>query len=712
MFIKTKQKIKCIVAFLFCIIIVSSVSITVAAQEELQSPAYTNYYYEIRGDEKILVEDRPVYGFETVIDGNSLKIDGFFHVNDMCDSKNGDIYVLDSGNSRVVVLNSDGTLNRVISDIILNGEKCELKEPQGIFVSDNNEIFISDTEGERILICDDNGVVNKTMTVPKSDLIPDDFKFNPISVLIDNSGYLNVLTRGSYYGAMLYDEEYEFVGFFGANSVQGTVLDNITALFNSIFETNKKKAQRVRKIPYQFYDFDCDKTGFIYTISPTEKGQIKKINLKGSNVLRLKKGLSVVSAESYNFADTSTYVDEAGHKLKHAFSKIAVDENGYVYALDSAYGQVYVYDDSCNVITVFGGGLGRGDRNATFVTASSIVVVNGKIWISDYEKNSITVLSKTEYGDLVMKAQNETVLGNFDAAESLWGEVLKYNSNHQLAYRGLGLAAINKRDYDAAMKYSKMGYDQETYAAAYGQVMNKFLNKHLWWILLIIVVLLVFVVVWFSRPSKRDEYAVKKTNQVVTALKMCVHPIEVAGNIRTKQSGSVIVATVILALYYLSSVSVKTWSGFMYTLPAQDFNLLYTLLGSVGIVILWVLCHWGVSTIFSGKGSFKAIYIVTCYCLIPLIVYNVLFIALSYIVVPSSTSFVDILSTIAYLYVAIMLVSALINIQEYGLAKLSGVVVLSVAGMVGVAFLLFMTFILGQNFVSFFANIISEGMYR
>ncbi|MBO7519898.1 MAG: hypothetical protein J6T73_03880, partial [Clostridia bacterium] len=101
MFIKTKQKIKCIVAFLFCIIIVSSVSITVAAQEELQSPAYTNYYYEIRGDEKILVEDRPVYGFETVIDGNSLKIDGFFHVNDMCDSKNGDIYVLDSGNSRV-----------------------------------------------------------------------------------------------------------------------------------------------------------------------------------------------------------------------------------------------------------------------------------------------------------------------------------------------------------------------------------------------------------------------------------------------------------------------------------------------------------------------------------------------------------------------------------------------------------------------------------
>ncbi|MBO7519716.1 MAG: hypothetical protein J6T73_02960, partial [Clostridia bacterium] len=465
MFNKAKQKLKCMVAFLFCIVVLFSVSISVNAQEELQSPAYTNYYYEQRGDEKVLVEDRPVYGFETVIDGNSIKIDGFFHIYDMCDSKNGDIYVLDSGNGRIVVLRPDGTLKRVISEIILDGKKCNLKEPQGIFVSDKDEIFIADTEGERILICDGKGVVQRVMTVPKSDLIPDDFKFNPIGVLIDNSGYLNVLTRGSYYGAMLYDENYEFVGFFGANSVQGTVIDSVTSIFNSIFETNKKKAQRVRKIPYQFYDFDCDETGFIYTVSPTEKGQIKKINLKGSNVLRLKKGLSVVSAESYNFADTSTYVDEAGHKLKHTFSKIAVDEHGYVYALDSAYGQVYVYDDNCNVITVFGGGLGRGDRNATFITASSIVVVNGKIWISDYEKNSITVLSKTEYGDLVMRAQNETVLGNFATAESLWKEVLKYNSNHQLAYRGLGLAAINKKDYDSAMKYSKIGYDQETYAA-------------------------------------------------------------------------------------------------------------------------------------------------------------------------------------------------------------------------------------------------------
>ena len=69
---------------------------------------------------------------------------------------------------------------------------------------------------------------------------------------------------------------------------------------------------------------------------------------------------------------------------------------------------------------------------------------------------------------------------------------------------------------------------------------------------------------------------------------MCVHPIEIAGNIRVNKIGSVIVATVVLILYYISSVSVKTWSGFMYTLPLQNFNLLYAMLGSVGVVVLWV----------------------------------------------------------------------------------------------------------------------------
>ncbi len=486
----------------------------------------------------------------------------------------------------------------------------------------------------------------------------------------------------------------------------------VLIVVGAVHITNAKKAQRVRKIPYQFYDFDCDASGFIYTVSPTEKGQIKKINLKGSNVLRFKKGISVNSAESFNFGDSVAYLDEAGHELKRMFSKIAVDENGYVYAVDSAYGQVYVYDDSCNVITVFGGGVGRGDRNATFVTASSIVVVDGRIWISDYEKNNITVLTKTEYGNVVMAAQNETVLGNFDTAKKLWKDVLKYNSNHQLAYRGLGLAALNEKDYKAAMKYAEMGLDQETYSAAYGQIMNQFLNKHLWWILIIVVAILVFVVIRFSRPSKRDEYNFEKSPQIVDALKMCIHPIEIANNIRYKKTGSVLVASIVLGLFYLTSVSAKTWSGFMYTLPTQNFNLLYALLGSVGVVILWVLCHWGVSTIFSGKATLKVIYITTCYCLIPLIMYNVLFIVLSYVVVPSSTSFVGILSMISYLYVAILMISSFINIQEYSLVKLFGVAILSLAGMVGVAFLLFMTFILGQNFISFFINIVSEAMYR
>ena len=150
----------------------------------------------------------------------------------------------------------------------------------------------------------------------------------------------------------------------------------------------------------------------------------------------------------------------------------------------------------------------------------------------------------------------------------------------------------------------------------------------------------------------------------------------------------------------------------MYTIPSRDFNLFFTLLGSLGVVLLWVLCHWGVSTIFSGKAKLKQIYITTCYCLAPLILSNFLFVALSYMVVPSSASFFTVLQLISFIYFGALMVFSFINIQEYSLGKLLGVALVSVAGMFAVAFVIFMLFMLGQNFVSFVVNIASEAIYR
>lgn len=704
---KKLNKVLPVVLVLLCVF----GSFSVAAEEGLQTPAYTNYYYEQRGESKSLIADRPVYINKTIITGNSVGISNFYGIEDIYYAADGLIYILDSGNGRVVVLNDDYSLNRIVDKFTYKGEVQELTEPQGVYVTVKGDIYIADTENQRVLICDKNGVVKDIMQKPESDLIPDDFNFYPISIQIDKSGYLYVLTRGSYYGALMYDEKFEFVGFFGANSVSVSLLEGVSAFINGLFETSAKLANSVRKLPYQFYDFDVDKDGFIYTVSPTEAGQIKKLNLKGNNTMRYKSGIGVSSAENFNFGDSSYYTDNTGHKYDLTFSSIAIDENGYIFALDSAYGKIFVYDSKCNNIAVLGGGVGTGRQFGTFVDARAIETVNRDVLISDYERGSITVMSCTEYGELIMEANNLTNIGEFDEAEPLWEQVLTYNSNRQLAYRGLALVALNRKDYDSALEYSRLGLDQESYSTAYGQLVSRFLNKHLWWMMIVIVAAVIGVVV-YSFKHKRDENKKHRFPQLYNCLSMSVHPIEVAQDIRAGKVGSVALATVMLLIFYVSMIGKSLWSGFMYTIPKRNFNLFFALLGSLGVVLLWVLCHWGASAIFTGKAKLKDIYITTCYCLMPLIVANFLFIILSYAVVPTSASFVTVLQIISYIYFGALMVFSFINIQEYSLGKLVGVTIVSAAGMLAVAFLVFMLFMLGQNFISFVVNIASEAIYR
>lgn len=678
-----------------------------ASATSIEQDTYNNFYYKQIGSQKKLVEDKPVYKIHSVIDGRTLNIDSFCDIKDIYYSENGRIYILDSGNKRLVVLNNDFSLNFIINNFVYNGEKQELNAAEGIYVF-GKKIFIADTENRRILVCDDAGVVSDIIEAPTSDLIPDEFDFYPVSMLYDKSGYFYILTRGSYYGALMYDTNMKFIGFFGANSVSVTLLDTISSLFSSIFETNAKLASKAKKLPYQFYDFDTDKQGFIYTVSPSKTGQLKKLNLKGNNILKYKVGQTVNSAESFDFGALSTYTDTSGHEREQVFSSISVDELGFIYALDSAYGKIYIYDTDCNNIAVFGCGVGEGKQKGTYVAPSCIETVENYLLVSDSEKNSVTVMTRTYYGDLIMKADYLTVNGKFEQAEQMWQEVLKNNADRQIAYKGLALVNLNKENYSKSMEYAKKGIDVETYSAAYKLVMSEFLNHNLWWILIIVVALIIAVSVLLVRYKPDDEP--KKSNAFKDILGMCLHPIDFSSKIHSGKSGSLVIATIILVVLYISKIAIQTWSGFMYAVLGTDFNALYTLIGSVGVVLLAIICHWGVSTIFSGKANMKHIYLLVCYSLIPIIVYRFIFVGLSYVAV--SASFIYVLKAFAYIYTAAILMAALINVHEYSLLKFAGVVIATAFGMLVTAFLIFVVLILGQNFLSFAVNIISEFIYK
>ena len=129
---------------------------------------------------------------------------------------------------------------------------------------------------------------------------------------------------------------------------------------------------------------------------------------------------------------------------------------------------------------------------------------------------------------------------------------------------------------------------------------------------------------------------------------------------------------------------------------------------SVGLVALWVVANWLVTTLVGGKGKLKEIFITTCYCLMPIIAERVIYIILTNFLLPTEGSFLGILTTISLIYTGLLLVIGMMRIHDFSFFKLLGTTLLTVLGMAAIIFLMILVGILLQQLGGFLATIISE----
>ena len=108
------------------------------------------------------------------------------------------------------------------------------------------------------------------------------------------------------------------------------------------------------------------------------------------------------------------------------------------------------------------------------------------------------------------------------------------------------------------------------------------------------------------------------------------------------------------------------------------------------------------------RDKIKEIVIVTCYSLQPLILAGIIHIVLSNVLLPVEASFLGILSTLATIYFAIMLVNGMLKIHDYSVGKFVWTTLLTVAGMAIIVFLLIMLIILIQQFGAFILTLVNE----
>lgn len=447
---------------------------------------YDGYTYNSYG-EKVPAPNS--YLPEKVVLGIDLGVGHFNKPMDLFKDKNDNIYILDTGNNRVVIMDKNFKLVKVINSFVNEGKPDVLKDARGIFVDNEGKIYIADKGNARVIVTDDSGNIQKVYGKPKTDLISDKITYAPRKVVVNTIGNIYVLSDNINQGMISLDKDGNFKGFFGREKVEATA-QVLTEMFWRKFSTKEQIAQRNSFQPVEYSNIFMDNQDFIYTSTSyeaTTKGQIKKINPKGTNTLDAK----------MQFGDLKTT-----GTAKTALIDVTSDSEGFIFALDKNLGRVFMYDQRSELLSAFGK---NGDGVGTFGEPAAIESLEDKIMVLDDKKNELVVFSPTIYGKDIRKGIKLYEEGSFKDALDPWREVQKLNSNYEIAYVGIGRALQLTDDYTGAMKSFKLSNNRTLYSGAKLDYRSYILRQHFTTVVVgfLAVVLGIYYAIKYRKNIKR-----------------------------------------------------------------------------------------------------------------------------------------------------------------------------------------------------------------
>ena len=164
-----------------------------------------------------------------------------------------------------------------------------------------------------------------------------------------------------------------------------------------------------------------------------------------------------------------------------------------IFGLDAARGRVFEYDQEGRLLNIFGS---SGYQAGSFQTPCAIEGYDGKVYVLDSTKNTLTVFEPTTYGALIEEATQLYNDGRYQEARTIWKQVLEYNVNCELAYTGIGKALYESGEYQEAMVYLELGYDREAYSQAFSDYRMEVLRKYAPYVLTGTLVLILVIWIW------------------------------------------------------------------------------------------------------------------------------------------------------------------------------------------------------------------------
>ena len=141
-------------------------------------------------------------------------------------------------------------------------------------------------------------------------------------------------------------------------------------------------------------------------------------------------------------------------------------------------------------------------------------------------------------------------------------------------------------------------------------------------------------------------------------------------------------------------------------------SIFLTIVAIFAPVMLWVIANWCITTLFEGEGSFKDVFIATCYSLVPLPLLIIPSVIAANILTLTELQLVTLVESFAFLWLFMLVFFGMMVTHDYSLGKNF---LTAICTIVGVAFIIFLAGLftaLIAKVVSFIYQIYIELSYR
>lgn len=601
----------------------------------------------------------------------------------------GNIYVADKGNSRIYVLRPDGTLLRTIGEE--EGEAA-LSAPEGVFVTPQGLIYVADSGNARIAVFQADGAFMRAYGKPAAAAFEGEY-FVPQKLVVDRRGVMYIALNTSYQGLVRLSADGDFMGYFGANKARPSLMSWLKKLV-----LNKEQLEKeLANLPLPIKNVALDSEGFIYTATAGGWGQgaIRKLNAGGVDALKNKTV-----------------------RNGHGIVDMAIDQDGFLYSIDTEEGRVTVYDARGEALFAFSQLSTETQQYGILGFPTAIAVdASNQIWIADSRTKAIHRFTRTAFGKDALAGLALYQAGNYAGSKPYWEAVYMRNDMYNGTFQGLGKVYLQEGNDEQALAYMQLAFDTEGYSRAFWQIRLQWLQQHFLALCAGIIAVLALAVYgsrllrkWLGSREWLPGLA-KFGMDMRNFGYILFHPYEGFYRLKeTKVSGAAIVA--VLGSVVALKVASLYLTGFIFN-PVELSQI--NLVNSLGLFVLpwatWIAANYLVCSVKDGEGKFREVFQGSTFALVPYLFFSIPILVLSNLVTLNERVLVDALTAIMYLWLLAMffvMTQVIHNFEFIETLKNSAITLFTIF----VIWLFgFLVFGLSFNFYDFFYQLYQEVIF-